>query len=35
MSIAKADGAMSLAISDDHVVFAAFGRCIDSANLSP
>ena len=35
MVIAKTDGAMSLAISDEHVVFSAFGRCVGSDQLSP
>ncbi|MFV1986416.1 MAG: hypothetical protein ACC682_04005 [Gemmatimonadota bacterium] len=35
MSISKADGGMSLTISDDHVGFVVFGRCIASDRLSP
>jgi hypothetical protein len=35
MSISKSDGSMSLTISDDHVGFVVFGRCIASDQLSP
>ena len=35
MAISKADGSMSMAVTEEHVGFVVFGRCIASDQLSP